>query len=165
MMSDSSNYNYKRVRKLTYDWDRNFAYDTSNPEVSEFFSIKSPTSAVNDVNSLFYGKTLWDVFVYAMTIGRYFEKRVPFSRKTGTIPVEYAKEHHIVSMLGVVFSLDGVDLSILKQPKEIRLICEEYANGGVETLIEFLKTRDHDNPLSEYEKEFLKFVNSKKTIE
>jgi hypothetical protein len=160
-MSESSN--YKRVRKLTYDWEKYFAYDSSDTEVEEFFSKDKPNSAVNDENSIFYKKILWDVFVYAMAVGRYIGTPKPFTRKTGTIPIEFAKEHHVVAILGVVFSINDIDLSILKQPKEIRNICESYANAGVEKLIEFKKTREHNNPLSEYESEFLKFLKQNKS--
>ena len=160
MMAERSN--SIRIKKITYDWDKFFAYDTSNEEHKLFYSQSHPTSAVNDKHSIFYGKLLWDVFTYAMAIGKYTNSRKEFNRKTGTIPIEYAKEQHLYSMLGLVFSLKEVGLSILKQPKEIRKICEEYANGGVEKLIEFERTRDPDNPISEYEKEFMKFLKTKK---
>ena len=145
MMAERSN--SIRIKKITYDWDKFFAYDTSNEEHKLFYSQSHPTSAVNDKHSIFYGKLLWDVFTYAMAIGKYTNSRKEFNRKTGTIPIEYAKEQHLYSMLGLVFSLKEVGLSILKQPKEIRKICEEYANGGVEKLIEFERTRDPDNPI------------------
>jgi len=153
----------KRIKKLTYDWDKFFAYDTTNDEKKVFFSKDHLNSAVNDKNSIFYDKLLWDVFIYAMAIGKYTNSRKEFNRKTGTIPIEFAKEEHLYSMLGLVFSLDEVDLSILKQPKEIRKICEEYANGGVEKLIEFERIREHDNPISEYENELMKFLKTKET--
>jgi hypothetical protein len=151
-----------RIKKLTYDWDKYFAYDVSNEDHKIFYSQNHPNSAVNDKNSFFYGKILWDVFIYAMAIGKYTNNRKEFSRKTGTIPIEYAKEQHLYSMIGLIFSLSDVDLSILRQPKEIRKICEEYANGGVDVLIEFERTRSPDNPISEYEKQFLKFLKNKK---
>ena len=94
---------------------------------------------------------------------RYYNERKPLVKRSNTIPVQYLKFEQISAILGVVFSLDGkesepkIDLSILNDPKQIRTICEEYANAGVERLIEFEKIRDSDNPISEYEKSLTQF--------
>ena len=151
----------QRIKKLTYDWDEFFSYDTSDENKKIFFSKEHPNSAVKDKNSIFYDKLLWDVFTYSMAIGRYVNHNPPFSRKGGTIPIDAAKEHHLYSMLGLVFSLPKVDIQILKQPTEIRKICEDYANGGVEKLIEFERTRENDNPISEYETALMEFLKTK----
>ena len=96
-----------------------------------------------------------------MAIGKHKEARKPLVKPSKSIPVDFIKENHIVSMLGVAFSDDSIGLEILQNPKELRVICEEYANGGIEFLIEMKKLRDHDNPLSEYEKEFFKLLENK----
>ena len=149
-----------KTRKLTYDWEPHFSYDKNDEEVVSFYSVDKPESATNDIGSIFYKKTLWDIFVCAMAIGKHKEARKPLVKPSKSIPVDFIKENHIVSMLGVAFSDESVGLEILQNPKELRVICEEYANGGIEFLIEMKKVRDHDNPLSEYEKEFFKLLEN-----
>ena len=116
------------------------------------------------VFSIFHGKLQWDVFITSMSIGRYYNERKPLVKRSNSIPVKYMKFEQISAVLGVVFSLDGkesepkIDLSILNDPKQIRTICEEYANAGVERLMEFEKIKDPDNPISEYEKSLKQFL-------
>ena len=150
-----------KTRKLTYDWEPYFSYDKTDDEVVSFYSADRPESATNDAGSIFYKKTLWDIFVYAMAIGKSKELRKQLVKPSRTIPVDAIKEHHIVSMLGVAFSDESIGLEILQNPKDLRIICEEYANGGIDFLIEMKKLRDHDNPLSELEKEFFKLLENK----
>jgi len=146
----------KKIKKLTYDWP-DFAYNTKNEDVKVFFSKEHPSSAVNSKDSFFHGMILWDVFLYAMAIGKFSNNRVEFSA-SANIPIEWAKEKHLWSMIAVVMSEPDVDLSIFDEPRKIATICEEYANGGVERLIEFERLRDPDNPISEYEKELYKYL-------
>ena len=162
------------TRKYTYDWDEFWSYDTGNEEIKNFFSRDSPYSAVNAPAGSFFHKTLvWDVFVYAMAIGKFQDSllpqgqtnRKPLGKESRSFPIKYAKESHLEAILGLVFSLKEVDMSIIKRPKDIKKICEEYANAGAEKLMQFEKTRDHRNPISDYEKEFLNFLGKSKTIE
>ena len=153
------------VRKITADWDEYWSYDSGNDAKKNFFAKGVATGIVEDENSIFYGKLQWDVFIYSMAIGIHFDERKPLVKRSQAIPVKYLKIEQISSILGVIFSLDGkkpnhpkIDLSILNNPKEIRTICEEYANGGVERLMEFEKLRDNDNTISEYEKSLKKFL-------
>jgi hypothetical protein len=150
-----------KTRKLTYDWEPHFSYDKTDDEVVSFYSADRPESATNDAGSIFYKKTLWDIFVYAMAIGKSKEARKQLVKPSRTIPVDAIKEHHIVSMLGVAFSDESIGLEILQNPKDLRIICEEYANGGIDFLIEMKKLRDYDNPLSELEKEFFKLLENR----
>ena len=156
----------KRIRSITYDWDEHWGYDTSDPDKKIFLSQTHPDSATNSKNSMFYGKINWDVFLYAMAIGRNEGLRKPFSSKGPTLPIDALKPRHLYSIIGLIFSLgnqkneEKVEIDILKRPKEIRKICEEYANGGLERLIEFHKQRDPTAPLEVYENEFLKFIES-----
>ena len=161
----------KRIKKITADWDEYWSYDTANDSKKIFFSRDSPTSAVNTVGSFFHNKLLWEVFVYAMAIVKYLydksegEGRQPFKQTRGTIPIAYTKEEHLHAILGLVFSLKETDMSIINRPGDIRKICEEYANGGVEKLIEFEENRDASNPVLTYEKELFEFLNKSKTTE
>jgi len=154
------------IRKIISDWDEYWSYDKGDEAKKRFFAKGTDSSVVEDENSMFHNKLQWDVFLYSMAIGRYLEikqggkgGRKPLSKRTDAMPVKYLKIEQISIILGVVFSLDDVDLSILNNPREIRDICEEYANAGVEELIRMEKTKDNDNPLSEYEKELRQFLD------
>ena len=152
------------VRKITSDWDEYWSYDTGVDVKKNFFAYKVGTGIIEDSNSIFYRKLQWDVFITSMSIGRYYNERKPLVKRSNSMPVKYLKIEQISTILGVVFSLDGkendpkIDLSILNDSKQIRTICEEYANAGVERLIEFEKIRDPDNPISEYEKHLKQFL-------
>lgn len=150
-----------KTKKLTYDWESHFSYDKDDEEIILFYSIDKPESAVNDIGSIFYKKTLWDVFTCAMAIGKFKNDRKPLVKRSNSIPVEYLKENHLVAMIGVAFADENVGLEILQNPKELRIICEEYANAGIHYLIEMKKLRDHDNTYSEDEKEFFKLLETK----
>ena len=157
------------IRKITLDWNKFWSYDVGVDEKKTFFAKGSGAGVVDDSNSIFYEKLLWDIFIHSMAIGRHYNERRPIVKPSSSIPVEYLKMDQISMILGVVFSLDGkekgdpkIDLSILNDPKEIQTICEEYANAGVERLMEHEKTRDSDNPISEYEKSFKMLLEEKK---
>ena len=133
-----------KTRKLTYDWEPQFSYDKNDEEVVSFYSVDKPESATNDIGSIFYKKTLWDIFVCAMAIGKHKEARKPLVKPSKSIPVDFIKENHIVSMLGVAFSDDSIGLEILQNPKELRVICEEYANAGFQEVYHIIRTNDID---------------------
>ena len=156
------------IKKYTYDWDEFWSYDTGNEESKDFFSKDSPYSAANAPEGSFFSDAItWDVFVYAMAIGKFQDgslppgqtSRKPLGKESRSFPIKYAKESHLEAILGLVFSLKEVDMSIIKRPRDIKKICEEYANAGAIKLVEFEKTRDPSNPIEDYEKEFLKFLN------
>lgn len=153
---------YKNSRHLTITWPKYFSYEASDSEKDkkEFFSQDHPHSAVNDENSIFKGKIAWDVFVCAMAIGKKLNIRKPLKKGSKSIPIDAAKENHIIAMLGLIFSMDDTDLDILNEPDEIRNICEEYANAGAELLLEWKRDSSTDDPLSEIKKEFEKYVNN-----
>ena len=154
------------VRKIIADWNEYWSYDAGDETKKNFFAKGVEKGVVDDRNSMFYKKIQWDVFLYSMAIGKHLEMkeggkggRKPLSKRADAMPVKYLKIEQISTILGVVFSLDDVDLSILNNPREIRNICEEYANAGVEELIRMEKTKDSDNPLSEYEKNMRQFLD------
>jgi len=145
-------------KSLTYDWPRDFSYDSGNLSVNNFYHTDSDTCILKDDKSIFYGKTQWDIFVCAMAIGKKYNLSKPLKKRSNSIPVQNAKPEHIVQILSVAFSEEDTELSILQDPILIRQICEDYANGGVEELIEWRQSYDPENPLSEYEKEFFKLL-------
>ena len=156
------------ARKILADWPEYWSYDAGVEEKKDFFVRGVAKGVVDDPNALFYKKIQWDVFLYSMAIGRDLEMkqggkggRKPLSKRADAMPVKYLKIEQISRILGVVFSLDDVDLSILNNPREIRDICEQYANTGVEELLRMEKTRDDKNPLSEYEKSMRHFLENK----
>ena len=155
-------------KSLTYDWERDFSYDSSVDSnglapVLKFYHTDKENEAciLRNKDSIFFGKTQWDIFTCAMAVGKKYNLRKPLKKRSNSIPVANAREEHIVQVLSVAFSEDDGDLSILQNPEKIRTICEEYANGGVLELIEWHTMGDSLNPWSEYEKELEKLFNIK----
>ena len=157
------------IKKITVDWNEYWSYDAGVDIKKNFFATGTTGGIIDDENSIFHDKLLWDVFIHSMAIGRHYNERTPLVKHSNSLPVKYLKIEQISMILGVVFSLDGkekgeekIDLSILNEPRQIQTICQEYANAGVERLIEFEKIRDSDNPISEYEKSFKMLLEEKK---
>ena len=148
-------------KKLTYDWPRDFSYDSGDPKKLAFYHTEKENlqCVLRNEHSIFFGKTQWDVFVCAMAVGKKYNLRKPLKNRSNSIPVGNANSEHIVQILSVVFSEDGVELPILETPEKIRIICEEYANGGVEELMEWQEMGDETDPWSEYGKELDKLFN------
>ena len=66
------------IKKYTYDWDEFWSYDTGNEEAKDFFSKDSPYSAANAPEGSFFSDAItWDVFVYAMAIGKFQDDLLP----------------------------------------------------------------------------------------
>ena len=145
-------------KRLTYDWPRDFSYDSGDESKLKFYhtDIDNEDCILKNKDSIFFGKTQWDIFVCAMAVGKKYNLSKPLKKRSNSIPVANAKDEHIVQILSVVFSEDGVELPILQTPDKIRVICEEYANGGIEELIEWQNMGDSLNPWSEYQKELEK---------
>ena len=145
-------------KKLTYDWSRDFSYDSGDESKLKFYHTDkdNPHCIMKDEKSIFFGKTQWDVFVCAMAVGKKYNLSKPLKKRSKSIPVANANSEHIVQILSLIFSEDGVELPILQTPDKIKTICEEYANGGVEELIQWHNMGDSLNPWSEYQKELEK---------
>jgi hypothetical protein len=135
-------------KKLIVDWPDYISYDNSNEKVSDFYDDRK--GATQNPNSIFHGKRLLDIFLFAMAIGRYYDLREPLKKKSRTMPKDALKDNEVWMMTAVALAT-STTLAILTQPREIVEICEEYANGGIRTVIAMDNGGTPENWLQSYE--------------
>lgn len=148
---------YINANHITVGWG-DFSYEKGKKgkekethPIAIFYSQSEDNSALKKEESIFYQKTAWDIFVCAMAIGIKMNKRKKIESKSSTIPIS-AIHGRIIPILGAILGMEDVDLEILNDPTQIRTICEEYANGGIELLMDWMNNHDPDDPLSELKK-------------
>lgn len=135
------------IKRLTAGWPKLFSYDKDNNAAATYYSQTDPNSAINTRDSFFYKKKGWDIFTYAMCIGKTLGPQVPInvSSQSNSIPLDYVDEWHVAAMLSIVMSEKGINLSIFDTPTKIRQICEQYANAGIDKLMEIDKDKFKDS--------------------
>ena len=135
------------IKRLTAGWPKSFSYSKDNPAAEIYYSQADPNSAVNNRDSFFYKKKGWDIFTYAMCIGKKLGPIRPInaSAQSNSIPIDNVDEWHVASMLSIVMSEKDIDLSIFDTPVKIKQICEGYANGGIDKLMELDKDKFKDS--------------------
>ena len=140
----------------------NFYYDTNDKEVNDFYSELSQESAIKNQNTIFHKKIMWDIFRYSLSIGIREGKELDFKRSKANLPTDYMNDETKVAIFVAMFSLDDVDLSILKDPKKIQTTCENYANYGVRKLIKLVNDiEDPSEPSKPYVEKFKELVSMK----
>lgn len=118
-------------RRLQADWPENISYDKI-PEIDDFYSTVKGT--IRDASSIFYKKRQIDIFLLAMAIGIELGERKKLTKPSQTIPRNVLTEIEVWMMCSVALAEERA-LDILANPPKIIKICEEYANGGIKTLM------------------------------
>jgi hypothetical protein len=88
-------------------------------------------------DSVFSGKGNKDVFIMAMLVGYYHKARVELTNKEGFVRVEYLKDRDKSIMKAIAVAETG-RLDILVDKKQVYTLCEEYAAGGMELLMDMV---------------------------
>ena len=127
-----------KIRLLVSNWPEHISYDKSNEDVVDYYG-KYNNGYTTKKHSFFYGKRNLDIFTYAMAIGKHYNTKRALKSKSISLPADSLKENEIWMMISVVFSEPNVDIKILSDGKEIVKICEQYANAGIEKLIDMDK--------------------------
>jgi len=135
------------IKRLTASWPKNFSYDKDNPHANIYYSQSDLKSALKTKSSFFYQKKGWDIFTYAMCIGKKLGDPVPIksSAASNSLVTENLDEWHTTAMLSVVMSEKNIDLTIFDNTSKIREICEGYANAGITRLMEIDKDKFKDS--------------------
>ena len=140
---------------------KNFYYDTSDKEVKDFYSDLSEKSVLKNQNTIFHKKIMWDIFRYSLAIGIKEKQHLDFKRSNGNLPTEFMNDETIVAIFAAMFSLDKVDLSILRDAKKIQTTCENYANYGVRKLIKLINEfEDPQEPMKPYVEKFKEILSN-----
>ncbi|MFW6030854.1 MAG: hypothetical protein ACOCRO_11475, partial [Halanaerobiales bacterium] len=115
------------------------------------------------------------VFILCASLGYEYDKRVPFNKGEGK-PLFWSHSmtnHDPIILYSIaLFSKGKVNYDILSQPEEVIKIVEEYANGGMEILMDevlepYVK-KNNDMYYLDYskssflEKDILSFINEYK---
>jgi dnd system-associated protein 4 len=88
-----------------------------------------------ETSSPFYGKTMKQVFMYALGLGFKNKKRLPIKKRTGIIPVRSLSDKDIAILKAVaICETKTIDTMFGENAQNIFKIAEEYANGGIELL-------------------------------
>ncbi|MCW3996663.1 MAG: hypothetical protein NWE98_11025 [Candidatus Bathyarchaeota archaeon] len=90
---------------------------------------------VEEAASPFYGKTMKQVFMYALGIGFKNRKRVPLKKRTGIIPTRALSQTDEAILKAIaICETQTVDILFGENIPTIFKIAEEYANGGIDLL-------------------------------
>jgi hypothetical protein len=76
------------------------------------------------------------------------------------MPTDALKAEEIWLMTAVALAEPGSTIDILTRPVEIVNICEQYANAGIQVLMELDKGVISSDPLGPYEDHLKKLINS-----
>jgi len=148
-----------KSKRLIADWPEHLSYDTSDKQISDYYSNVS--GAITRSESFFYKKQLTDIFLYAMSIGKKLEERKPLKQRSNSIPKTAFQEDEVWIMISTVMSVPNSDLHMLEDQnaKEIAHTCEEYANAGIYQLIA-LDMHTGGDKLRPFEQEFEKLIDT-----
>lgn len=137
------------IKQITADWPGNLSYDKSDDKIKAFYSESE--GATTKRGSIFFGKRLLDIFIFAMALGKQSGVRTPLKSKSQTMPVTSLRQDEVWLMTCVALVEPKSDLDIFAKPKDIVTICEEYANTGIKRLIAIDARASPSDPLGPYE--------------
>lgn len=146
------------AKKLTAGWPK-VGYDKEDERVLNFYAKMSGT--ITDRKSFFTRKKLADVFIFAMALGKNAGIKKPYNNKgdrRDTIDMEYiaATPEYVWMMIAIAIEESGGDLTIFENPKtKIIDVCEQYANYGIQLLMDMEERASASDPYIGYEEKFV----------
>jgi hypothetical protein len=165
-MSDTpKKFDIKDTKRILLGWPPKIAYDGNVDEVVAFYSKAS--GQTQDRTSLFKGKKLTSIFIYAMCLGKNaglfsdYEKKDGKLDRRATIDVEYfaSQPEYVWMMIATAFDhAKNVDdmksdelLELFDNPAKIVEICEKYANYGIHQLMKMNDQASVGDPYRGYD--------------
>lgn len=149
----------KIAKRIQTDWPVHLSYDKSNNDIEKFYSTVN--GCITEKSSIFYKRRQLDIFLLAMAIGIDQNNREPIKTPSDSIRRDALEEKEVWMMCCVALATVP-QLDILADSKELLRICQEYANGGIKTLMAIEKVGSHTT--LEYEnflKEMIEKMNGK----
>ncbi len=122
-------------RQLHADWPEYLSYDKAVSKLEGFYSS---SGAVTDKNSIFYGKRQADIFILSMAMGIEMGERKKIAKPSQTIRCNTLSEKEVWMMCSVALA-EECTLEVLADSPKVIKICEEYANGGIDMLMDLDK--------------------------
>ena len=141
---------------ITGNWGKNLSYEGKDDRVKDYFG--AARKAINNPSSFFYGKTALDIFQLAMAVGKYYGVRKTIVDKKQNLPKNSLTEKQTWAMIAVALAEDESDIFTLKDGNQIYRICEEYANGGIEMIIDWDEGGSTTNTTKQFLDKFAEFL-------
>jgi hypothetical protein len=144
------------AKKIVAGWP-SVGYDGENEPVREFYAKASGT--VKSRNSMFAQKKLADIFIFAMALGKNAGIKKDYNKKSDrkdTINMDYiaTQPEYLWMMISIAIEEYDGNLEIFQEPRKIIDICEQYANYGIELLMEMEGRASTSDPYIGYEEKF-----------
>ncbi len=157
--NNSENTTVLDIGAITGNWPKNISY-SSKDRIKQYYGTITGKGATTQKHSFFYGKNAIDIFLMAMSVGKSLGKLIPITGGTASnIPKTALKDETLWAMVSVVLSTEKSDLDTLKDGREIYRICEGYANGGIETVIDWDETGETGNLIKRFNEKFESFLD------
>ena len=109
----------------------------------------------NYERSPFYGRTMKDIFIFAMSVGFAESARKRLSKRKGTIPRATLTDDDDW-LIRTIAIAEEKTLDILFNETKVYEIAEEYANGGIRLLVNTLLDAKQGDPSKKLESNVLK---------
>ena len=122
----------KTAKRIQADWPMHLSYDKSDSGIENFYSTVN--GCIDEKSSIFFRKRQIDIFLLAMAIGMEQNNREKIRKPSESIRRDALTEKEVWMMCSVALA-EVSKLDILADSKELIKICEEYANGGIKTLM------------------------------
>ena len=150
------------ARQISATWPK-VGYDSDyKKKIVEFYA--KHTGKTKDRKSMFRGKKLADIFIYAMTLGKNAGLKRDYDKKADrrdSIDMEYIAIHPDYLWMMIAIALEEAEengedpLKIFENPREkIIGVCEQYANYGIDLLIKMDEGATVSDPYAAYEEKF-----------
>ena len=145
------------AKKLTAGWPK-VGYNGEDEDVRNFYARISGT--IKDRKSFFVHKKLADVFIFALALGKHAGIKKPYEKKgdrRDTIDMEYfaSRPEYVWMMIATAIDESNGDLGIFEDPKSrIIDVCEQYANYGIQLLMDMEGRASASDPYIGYEEKF-----------
>jgi len=139
---------------MNYVIDENVLFNIDDHQYKEVYKVLCPSEGGKKRNDAIF-KTMRDLFVYSAVLGFINNKRITIEKRYPTPPFRWSQFTEIQKKLLLVYSVSiKEDFEILTQPEEVKVLLEEYSNGGLEIMqqrmaLDRLAYRDLDSVISE----------------
>ena len=121
------------VSRIAVEWPPYLSYDKSRGDVDKFYD--GTNGAIKSRDSIFYNRRLIDIFLLALAVGKQIKSRRKLKKPSITLSRDALTPTEIWMMCSVVLADSEADLETVADPKTIVRVCEEYANGGIDIVM------------------------------
>ena len=156
-LSEEEDENGFDLGAITGNWGKNISYDGKEPRIAEYFG--GARKAINNPSSFFYQKTALDIFLLAMAVGKHYGIRKKIENARQNLPKNSLTDKQTWAMIATALAEEKSDIMTLKDGSQIYKICEEYANGGIDEVIDWDEGGSTTNTIKQFLDKFDEFLD------